>query len=394
MNALDELLDQLRAEREQFLRRAFAFTGPEGLVDLQVDIARKIRASEIQRQGLTKKSPEWDEWKYHAQQLRLVCDTIAWIVFEPHTIRNLGRAPGRPPALSSQWTDFEFVLQTARKLARRGLVSIISDLTNILRVGDVIATNLSTGEVLIVECKNTRPEKLQQRMSPRVKRQVELGASVSDYLTTGISRDGKSPPLRGIEARAFAVDHSSEYDWEMLVEAIRKADADGRGSAGDNRHCVVAIRNEVPTGFDGFDIAEGPERDANVWLGFPSGLLDHPTPLHPPPTLWDLPIDDILRIWERNLIVCHAVDVNSIVGHIDGIGAEIVSVRKDGSLQVRANDEEFAVYDRFLDNVILDYEKIESARRQVLLLTATVVQQQTSEPSPSPQVDYIVVTPE
>ncbi|MEU7890709.1 hypothetical protein AB0B54_34840 [Microbispora bryophytorum] len=133
--------------------------------------------------------------KDHRSKLRAIGDALAWQVLPAHTIRTLAKHPHRPAPPPVDGEDAAFVMHVVERLARAGRVPIISDLTSVLLVGDIVALGPG-GTVEIVECKNTRiPTRLPS--SGRLARQRQRGEALAHYL-----RESTMPYAD--EARRFA----------------------------------------------------------------------------------------------------------------------------------------------------------------------------------------------
>jgi hypothetical protein len=140
---------------------------------LQHDIAAELRHAEMSAHQRT------PELAWHKRLLRVIGDSLAFTFLHQHTIRTLARHPGQPPSLNGQRDDFAFTMDVAQVLAECGYVPIVSDLTNVLKVGDIAA--VAAQHVLILECKNTAlPARLS--LSGRLARQRARGSAATEYL--------------------------------------------------------------------------------------------------------------------------------------------------------------------------------------------------------------------
>jgi hypothetical protein len=393
---VNELHEELRAERERLLRWALAPAGLRDLVELQAEVAERIRQSELARRGLSQRSDDRAAWKYHDQQLRVVGDTLAWLALDSHTIRNLGKGPGGPASLSGQWPDFQFVLQVARRIASAGAMVLISDVTNILRTGD-LAVLFADGKLDIIECKNVDASTLSRRKDPRIIRQTNRGQRLASYLSTGEAKivEPEIVSPEGYEAvqQAIEINHRPEYDWSLLIEAVEAASATGSGLSKRNSEFVHVQRNDVPslTNFDP-PRPEGEDSSRALFLAFGSDIIDNPSPLHPPVTYWPLSVEQRLAIWERDLYICHAVAEEDILGSlVNEPSAAIVAVERGGFLRVRVPSEEYVLRPRFLDNMLVGFETVASMREQALRFALAVSDVNTG-PSPSPSINYGLIT--
>jgi hypothetical protein len=123
---------------------------------------------------------ERDLLKHHRRKLRAIGDALAWLLLPAHTIRTLAKHPGRAAAPPADTKDAAFVMHIVEQLAHAGRVPIVSDLTNVLLVGDIVAIG-PDGLVEVVECKNTRMP-ARPPSSGRLARQRQRGETLARYL--------------------------------------------------------------------------------------------------------------------------------------------------------------------------------------------------------------------
>lgn len=122
------------------------------------------------------------ELRRHRHLLRVMADGLVHRLVDGHTVRALSQHPGKPPSITAQGPDFDFVFECARSLLSAGLIPIIADLTTLIGVGDVVG--VSPAGVVVLECKNTSmPSRLST--SGRLARQRERGEQAEHYLATG-----------------------------------------------------------------------------------------------------------------------------------------------------------------------------------------------------------------
>lgn len=115
----------------------------------------------------------------HKRLLRVIGDSLAFTFLHEHTIRTLSRHPGQSASLTGQGDDFAFTMDVAQAFAESGYVPILCDLTNVLKVGDIVA--VAPEHVLILECKRTAlPARLQ--LNGRLARQRARGSDAAEYL--------------------------------------------------------------------------------------------------------------------------------------------------------------------------------------------------------------------
>jgi hypothetical protein len=172
-SALTAKAEELYGIRRDLVRYLSGLPGSGSVMDLQ-----RMLLGEHARRSRTQTDREL--LKQHRSKLRAIGDALAWQLLPAHTIRNLAKHPGRPAAPPVDGEDAAFVMHVVERLFRAGRVPIISDLTNVLLVGDIVA--VGPGDTVeVVECKNTRvPARLPS--SGRLARQRQRGEKLARYL--------------------------------------------------------------------------------------------------------------------------------------------------------------------------------------------------------------------
>jgi hypothetical protein len=163
------------AKKRKLLAETFCDLPDKGSpILLQEQIAQELQdAEENQAQA----SP--GILKRHKRLLRVIGDSFAFSLLHDHTIRTLGNHPGSPASLTGQAQDFEFVLSVARKISEAGYVPILCDITNLLKIGDIIAVHEQ--HTLVLECKQSQlPNRLPN--TGRLARQRVRGTRAAEYL--------------------------------------------------------------------------------------------------------------------------------------------------------------------------------------------------------------------
>lgn len=172
---MSEKLDPLAEVRRSLIVEFAALPGQGDVVAWQRRLADAIIEAEA---GSLQHDPA--ELKWHRHLLRVIGDALVHALLPAHTIRALSRHPGKPPSLSAQGEDFEFVFECARTLRKSGAVPIVADLTTLIGIGDLVGWG--AGGVGVYECKNRTPP-VRVSTSGRVARQRMRGERTEDYLT-------------------------------------------------------------------------------------------------------------------------------------------------------------------------------------------------------------------
>jgi hypothetical protein len=176
-SALTAKAEELYGIRRDLVRYLSGLPASGSVIDLQrLLLGEHTRTSQTQA--------DRDLLKQHRSKLRAIGDALAWRLLPAHTIRTLAKHPGRPAALPVDTDDAAFVVHVVERLFSAGRVPIVSDLTNVLLVGDIVAVGPGN-MVEVVECKNTRiPTRLPS--SGRLARQRQRGETLARYLRDSV----------------------------------------------------------------------------------------------------------------------------------------------------------------------------------------------------------------
>jgi hypothetical protein len=135
---------QFEGVRERLLIQLDTVDSPESSAAFQRALADELRAAEADG------SPNS---RWHRHLLRLMGDALARKMLSIHTLSELARDMRPAPSLSAQGSDFDFVLDAAEAFAHGGIPSVVSDLTHLVGVGDIVTAN-GGDAISIIECKN------------------------------------------------------------------------------------------------------------------------------------------------------------------------------------------------------------------------------------------------
>ena len=175
------------AERRNLLRQSDALPRAGNVIEWQRQLADAIMRAERDSADRTRTNADRLEAKRHRHLLRVVGDGLVHTLIPSHTIRTLSRHPGKPAHLTSQGEDFEFVLETAQTLASLGAIPIVSDLTTLIGLGDIVI--IVPDGVSVIECKNSQAPA--RPPTGRIARQQQRGVNAADYLANSwVEEDG------------------------------------------------------------------------------------------------------------------------------------------------------------------------------------------------------------
>jgi hypothetical protein len=298
---------QLIGVRERLLTQLDAVDRAESSAAFQRSLADDLRAAEADS------SPDS---RWHRHLLRLMGDALARKTLSEHILFELAREMRPAPSLSAQGNDFDFVLDTAEAFARDGVPVVVSDLTHLVGVGDIVTVN-GGDAISIIECKN-RPMPHNPVLRGRHWRQQRRQADAATYLSTGyLSSDSQRPRI------ALEVDQPSRREDELL-QCIEQAWRSPTGSAAayfGERDLLIACWNRglpVKDVFSQITINQDGWRSA-VTAGSLTACAN-PGPFIANPYSLPLPAHYRHAIAEEALILLRCVDLQLLAGELEAGG--------------------------------------------------------------------------
>jgi hypothetical protein len=321
--------------------------GAESSAAFQRTLADELRAAE---------ADNGPDSRWHRHLLRLMGDALARKTLSEHTLFELAREMRSAPSLSSQGGDFDFVLDTAEAFARDGVPAVVSDLTHLVGVGDIVTVN-GGDAISIIECKN-RPMPENLALRGRHWRQQRRQADAAAYLSTGyLSSDTQQRPRI-----ALHVDQPPRRDDELL-QCIEQAWRSPTGAAATyfgERDLLIACWDRglpVKEAFSQITINQDGWRSA-VTAGSLTACAN-PGPLIANPYSLPLPTQYRQAIAEAALILFRCVDLQLLAGEFKA-GETRCSVevyRKNGVHRLRTTigGGQTDLPQDFIDQVLWNY---------------------------------------
>ena len=373
------LSEQLRTTRRALFDQIEKLDSLQALYEFQRAIAEEIQRSE----QLAKKD-KWGEHKWHIHLLRSYGDALAWMLLHPYTIRQLAKNPSPPPSLLSQQDSFQYVLETGHEYADKGILVLISDITNCLKIGDLVLCYHPERPGLI-ECKlgHTLPELL---MRGRTGRQISRMMGTLQHLYEGKAK------LYGESKLRVAVETTSqiEYTWDIVNRTVSDALSTGLGVGassdsdltwafvGDDSH--LEIPQEVRTFASNFEIP---------CCGCHARPLEEANPRVPPPAVWPIARDCRFALMELEVILFHLVDIQRFAEAVTERGRIIeILVTKagfnDGSFLVEAGDHRYTLSSSFLADVVYGFQTIESTAKSMIEFASQISELERISKPPTP----------
>lgn len=330
MQTDDGIEGDLRARRRELIEEFTALPGVGSVLVWQHELLDEHVRAEGQMTEYR------DAMRWHRKCLRLIADNLVWTLIPRHTIRSLGRHPGGPPpGLAGQSSTIDAVWDAAGLLLDQGLIPVVADLTNLVRIGDVVGWNAT--EIVVLECKNQPPPTDFVATSGRAERQRKRGEDFETYLRTGSIEDVNTG------RRTVALDVERELpdpNWsavEALVDSCLESEygvASFRFSDDDVLIASEPARCEAEAFFREVDIAR---EGSSVELHFFSELMDTPTFVARPPSAYPIRADLVSLLLERDVTMSRVTDVSVVSGSFAWSGGDARLISRD------AGTENFAV---------------------------------------------------
>jgi hypothetical protein len=268
--------------------------------------------------------------KRHRHLLRVIGDALVHALLPSHTIRALSRHPAKPPAISSQGDDFDFVFECARQVRSARLIPIVADLTTLIGIGDVVGWG--PGGVVVLECKN-RTMPTRTSTSGRVARQRQRGEDVETYLSASRLVESDGLVRQAYEAALPSPDFAAVED--LLVRCNASTTMVATHSFGTNDTLIAFsrtaslhdIQGAIPNG-------EG--------LGLPAfadyaDLVDASDHRLMSPSSYPLPAELRLQLLEGAIHLARCADLGMLTAEFDerNVRAKLLPQRRDGVIEVR-----------------------------------------------------------
>jgi hypothetical protein len=316
------------------------------LLDLQMALVEEIKHAEgiISRDRV---APEYD----HRQLLRMLGDAIAWRCLHPYTIRQLHHRAGAPPNLSNQ-SGFQQTLEAAEELTKRGIPTIICDLTYCLGTGDVIGVTNSE-QPLLIEVGNPR-----YAQTARKKRQRLRANAAAQQLNTGEAQW----PNRQLRTHTIEVSKPRENIYDALQRVIRVAQNEGQASEAPNPDQLVFASHAGTT----FNPAALDRLEADpIQIAFAVTALHEriPNPRIAPPHVWPIDVDCRRAVIESDVIVGHAIRLDAFSGPADGEARLLGAERRADGIYIKAENGggASAIMPGLIDELLGNYETVRSS---------------------------------
>lgn len=350
--------DSLHAQRQRLFQLLQDGDSPPAAARFQEALFDAIVSAERGLKTATDRSPLLD----HIRRCRAYGDALAWLTIAPHAIRQLAKNPrGAPPGLFDQGDAARGALDVVKACADKGVPAIYTDLTNCLKISDVVVSaDPDVPHLLELKTRKSAPV----RFSKREQRQVGRMEATAQYLMTDRTEVDGRPGL------AVTSTLGRQYLWSDLQPICDEALKVGSHVEPLSPHQVV-IAYQVDSNLPDLESAFSRFAGSPVYIGFHSDPLTKDWPNIPPPFVWDLTPEVRFSLMERTLVLVNLIKPSAFVGvsHESGVISDAhVAVEGGGAggLKVDYGGEEVVVRSNFVNSALYAWETVESAGRSAI----------------------------
>lgn len=349
---------------------------PKGLLEFQFRLAEAIIEAETDE-------PKSGGINRHAFLLRRCQDSLAFRLLVPHAIRQLlGTESPRAHSIKSQRESFRFVQETANCYAADGHLVLLTDLSNIVRIGDiVVCDNAAVPSIIEVKSGKVAPKHVIQG---RRGRQSSRSLSTIEYLANDHAHIfGQSIPKLAVQSK-----EEMQFSWrdvnEVAMRALREGMATARISEYDVIHAVHAVDGRPVSGEPLFEDIQ--RMRSPLFASHAVGLLN-PEILTLPPLVWPIEEEPKSPLMEERLVIGHLIDLARFKDPLED-DFRVLNVSPVSGFSTDRGGEKGTASVRFINDVLFGYATIEStvaALREMHDLTRSELDVWTEKPTqPSP----------
>lgn len=337
------------------------------LIEFQRELADEISRSEIKRDN-----PDFQVYSWHRHLLRVIGDALARTLIPSHTIRTLGKHPGPDAGLASQKDDLDWVFNVAEETMRAGRLPILCDLTNLLRVGDIVA--VSPDDTVIIECKNS-PVPVTMAASGRLHRQRVRGERAADYLRDSQAVNGDDGEIRVAvpivepEPRRDAVSRLQsryvESDSFFAAECLNEGD-------------WIALVGEGGNLEDAFSRLPDARSLGNPRMGIHMDSVRSPTFYGGNPLLYPVAPSLMHSLLEGEVLMLRLLDMETFAASTTTETGQVIELATNGrgarvEISLLMNGQEYGLAPRFIEAVLTAPIAIADMRESLIAFAENVL---------------------
>lgn len=296
--------NEYKNKRRTLFEQLKSVNSSKALFSFQLELADELKRCE----RLQKIQKENDR-KNHMHLLRCYGDTLAWQLLHDHTIRQLSKNQRTPPYLIDQDESFNHTIKIARGILKHDLAVLFADLTNCIRIGDLIIVTNPESPV-IIECKSGETNH-KFELQGRRGRQLSRMEGTAEYLNKGTAK------FFGEEKARLCIETGSpsRYNWDIVNSVLNEAESNGQGYIAVSQYEIIgALREEIEFKIPK-ELTPGQFSFSKPIVANHYRAVEEAWTTVPPPTIWD--IDDRFKfaLMEGELLVVHIFDPTAFLGY-------------------------------------------------------------------------------
>lgn len=355
--------DELRIARRRIFDRFPTNTNVNELLEFQRLLVAEIIETEAEQ--IIDRSPIRSE---HLQAVRTYGDALAFSQLSIYAIRQIARSTGNPPPLTDQGRGFALTLDCAEAITAQDVPVLISDITNVLKNGDLVVC-VDPHAPALVECKLSKVKHARFERQGRRGRQLSRLESIGNFLRTG----------RGVifgedkERMTIELTQQSQFDYSIVEQIVSAALEHKPTIMTPSRHQLLsaALAGESVDAVDAIRMwAPAPTGD-RVAVGSSLAPLRGNWPDVSPPMLWNLSPPLRWALMEGDVSITHAVRVDAFVGMRRDRACVHAAVAIPGGrfpwgYELTVDAQTLTIGPNFLRDVVHSHETLESAGQRLL----------------------------
>lgn len=336
------------------------------LFDFQIELAEELKRCE-RLQKLKKDESR----KAHMHLLRCYGDSLSWRLLHPHAIRQLAKNQKNKTFLIDQGKGFDKTIEIAKGISKYNFPLIIADLTNCIRIGDIIICR-DPELPDIIECKSGK-NRDKYELQGRRGRQFSKMKGTSEYLSKGQAKvfgDGQT-------RLCVEIDSPTIYNWDIINTVLIEAEKIGEYFYKVSEYEIIGAvsgENEI----DFFDKLKPEDfKFNNPLVGTHYRAIEEAWPTISPPANWGIEDRFKFPLMEGDLIIVHIFDPHVFIGfenetaRITGLDSKICEDRvcsgiADFGYEVEIQGEKIILSQNFTARVLYGFETVESIGKLML----------------------------
>jgi hypothetical protein len=352
----------LRKMREALYHRFDDISGPSEFFALQKSIAEDIIKCE---KYIAQNDEDNNLWKEHLQKLLSLGDSIAWLVLDPFTIRQLGKYDSVRTSLANQEDVIVDILNKYQGISYKSIY-LIADITRCITVGDIIEV-ITCDRVKIIECKSSKPEIItaDNILQGRNGRQFSKAFWLQAYMKTGFGKlYGNDLPSKVIE-----IETSSKSYIELIPNLIDECIKNKNGFAFvqvEPGLIYMAQKN----GFElNEEIVESLPKLKKPVIASTARLIEEPkeTIFHAPPLVLNIPFEYRIMLQEVDVNIIGILDLNYIQEVCTQMKYQYSETQK-GEPQLSKDGKCYIFHIRFINDILINFIPVKNAIETMVLL--------------------------